>query len=59
MSILEISAFIRELSIRMEIFMVQESIDPKDRHLCNTYAEWESSRKWLIDLGWNAWYCIN
>ena len=59
MKICEISAFILELRIIMEIIIVQNSIDLNDPYLCETYAEWEYSMKWLIDLGWNESYCIN
>ena len=59
MNIIEISAFIRELRIIMEIIIVQDSIDLNDPYLFETYAEWEDSMKWLIDLGWNTGYCIN
>jgi hypothetical protein len=59
MNIIEISAFIRELRIIMEIIIVQDSIDINDPYLCETYSEWVDSMKWLIDLGWNKGYCIN
>lgn len=59
MSIYEISAVLRELNIMMEILLVQDSIDLNDRDLQASYAEWESSRMWLVDLGWNEPYCLN
>jgi hypothetical protein len=43
----------------MEILLVQDSINLDDTDLHNTYAEWESSRMWLVDLGWSETYCLN
>jgi hypothetical protein len=59
MNTFETSAFLRELKIIMEIAIVQNSTDLSDPMLHLTYAEWEGSKRWLIDLGWNEEYCIN
>ena len=59
MSIYEISAFLREMSIQMEILLVQHSTDLEDIDLYNTYMEWVESKKWLIDLSWGEAYCLN
>jgi hypothetical protein len=59
MNIFETTAFILELRLLMEIIIVQNSTNLDNPYLCSTYAEWEDSRLWLIDLGWNKRYCIN